>query len=388
MGFVAGWGAVQYIDENNAVFPTQLQDATVPLVTNAVCNAPQSYNGAVSANQMCAGYAEGEIDTCAGDSGGPLFIVQNGQQIQVGITGFGNGCGLPNFYGIYTNVSHFIPWLGNYIDVPFQDAALIAARQAAELTEIPTGTADDSDDGLFGAALHPWLLAIVAMVSLLRRCARFAGTCAQPNRVNQRANKCLGLRSTTLGIGLAFAMASCSIAGNPKVMDIQLANDTGRSGLQTVRLGDDFGEAHERLKLQHSAMKECESGVTAVRGTGRLSMQVLCTVIPAAPEYLLGERVQSIDYLFLDDQLVRITASLETDLIDSLTEQLSTHYQAQSSSSGLMEWRPEQQPDDHIRLVASPTAESINDDTSSPIVLLQFIDRRLKDRVPWLFANS
>lgn len=128
-GIIAGWGAIEYSDPNNAEYPTALQDAMVPLISNELCNAPASYDGLIENSHLCAGFADGLVDACAGDSGGPLFISVNGVRVQAGITSFGIGCGLPLFYGIYTNVSHFIPWIGQYVAVPFQSPELVASRE-------------------------------------------------------------------------------------------------------------------------------------------------------------------------------------------------------------------------------------------------------------------
>ena len=167
MGFIAGWGAIEYSDPANAVYPTTLQDAAVPLVSNDVCNAPQSYDGLIEDEHLCAGFVDGEIDACAGDSGGPLFITVNGEQLQAGITSFGIGCGLPLFYGIYTNVSHFIPWLSQYIEVPFQSPELVAERALPD----DTPANSDSDDGLFGAASGLYGLSVL-LVWVVARAGR------------------------------------------------------------------------------------------------------------------------------------------------------------------------------------------------------------------------
>lgn len=133
LGNIAGWGATRYENGNSTDFPNLLQEATVPLVSNEVCNAPESYGGLILDTHLCAGFEDGLVDACAGDSGGPLTISIGGQRVQAGITSFGNGCGLPEFYGIYTNVSHYLPWLSQYIDVPEQSQSLVDERGQANL---------------------------------------------------------------------------------------------------------------------------------------------------------------------------------------------------------------------------------------------------------------
>ena len=64
--------------------------------------------------QICSG-ATGK-DACQGDSGGPLYVVKeefNGQKkfVLVGIISFGEGCGKPDFPGIYTRVSAYLDWI-------------------------------------------------------------------------------------------------------------------------------------------------------------------------------------------------------------------------------------------------------------------------------------
>lgn len=163
-GSIAGWGAIEYSDPFNPEYPTSLQDAVVPLITNEVCNSPESYDGLIMDTHLCAGFADGKVDACAGDSGGPLFISVDGVQLQAGITSFGSGCGLPLFYGIYTNVSHFIPWMSEYIPVPFQSPELVAFRDEQK-NRPPAAQGVNSDEGSSAGAFGQpvlWLFLLVA----------------------------------------------------------------------------------------------------------------------------------------------------------------------------------------------------------------------------------
>lgn len=59
---------------------------------------------------VCAGYDRGGCDFCFGDTGGPLFLFDESENlVQVGITSFGNDCARPNSPVIDTRVSGYIP---------------------------------------------------------------------------------------------------------------------------------------------------------------------------------------------------------------------------------------------------------------------------------------
>jgi secreted trypsin-like serine protease len=113
---VIGWGKT---DTNvNTSFSSVLRQAAVPIVSNEVCNAKQSYDGDVKESMLCAGFEEGGTDGCQGDSGGPLVIKTNGVWQQVGIMSWGKGCALPHYYGVYTRVSSFQAFVNKHICEP------------------------------------------------------------------------------------------------------------------------------------------------------------------------------------------------------------------------------------------------------------------------------
>jgi len=122
-GTVMGWGATQFRNSTFSDYSDRLQQTTLPIVSNDVCNAHQSYAGDVTSNMLCAGFANGGTDGCAGDSGGPLVInTDNGWQ-QIGIMSWGEGCALPNFYGVYTKVPAYQAFIDKYVCKP-QDILL------------------------------------------------------------------------------------------------------------------------------------------------------------------------------------------------------------------------------------------------------------------------
>jgi secreted trypsin-like serine protease len=100
---VMGWGATR---EGGPQSPT-LRKATVPFVSDASCQ--QSYpQDLAPATEICAGFAQGGVDTCQGDSGGPMTkLDSSGVVREVGIVSYGNGCARAGFPGVYGEVQSF-----------------------------------------------------------------------------------------------------------------------------------------------------------------------------------------------------------------------------------------------------------------------------------------
>ena len=108
----AGWG----VTTEGAQVSNILRHVTLQLVSNKDCNGLASYSGAVTDEMICAGFVEGGKDSCQGDSGGPLMVPDmKGGYLQAGIVSFGEGCGRPNKYGVYTRVSVMQPWVAGKI---------------------------------------------------------------------------------------------------------------------------------------------------------------------------------------------------------------------------------------------------------------------------------
>ncbi|RWS14716.1 chymotrypsinogen B-like protein [Dinothrombium tinctorium] len=107
MGIILGWGKKR----NSALFGTDvLHQAQVPIADLTQCRLVyQDYY--ISDNMICAGFESGRVDTCAGDSGGPLLFSKNGKWHVFGITSFGEGCGRRGKYGIYAKVVNYVKWI-------------------------------------------------------------------------------------------------------------------------------------------------------------------------------------------------------------------------------------------------------------------------------------
>ncbi len=159
---VSGWGAIDFSDPFNPVYPVELRHAVVPIVSRGVCNAPISYAGNISDTQMCAGFVQGGVDSCVGDSGGPLVTSVEGTTAQVGIVSFGNGCAEPNFYGVYTNVGAYISWIQQFVSVDTVGTPTTLAGNG--IGGSSAGSGDSPSTG--GAAW--WLLMLLGVFRLRR----------------------------------------------------------------------------------------------------------------------------------------------------------------------------------------------------------------------------
>ncbi|RLU22998.1 hypothetical protein DMN91_005276 [Ooceraea biroi] len=108
---IIGWGKSSVTDD----FGTDvLHEARVPIVSTEICREVYvEYK--ITDNMFCAGYRRGKMDSCAGDSGGPLLCRDYQKPDQpwtiFGITSFGEGCGKRGKFGIYAKLSNYVNWI-------------------------------------------------------------------------------------------------------------------------------------------------------------------------------------------------------------------------------------------------------------------------------------
>jgi secreted trypsin-like serine protease len=105
---VSGWGRVTNTGATSAV----LRVATVPVITNAQCQAVFG-STTVVASTICTHTTHGQ-GSCNGDSGGPLTVPRTGDNrpIQIGVVSFGASAGcVGTFPSGFARVTSFLTWI-------------------------------------------------------------------------------------------------------------------------------------------------------------------------------------------------------------------------------------------------------------------------------------
>ncbi|XP_030800144.1 acrosin-like [Camarhynchus parvulus] len=108
--WIAGWGATTARSLGSA---DHLQQAKVKLIDLQLCNSTDWYAGEIHTHNLCAGYPQGTIDSCKGDSGGPLMCQDNNAAYWwvIGLTSWGKGCARAMRPGVYVSVQYFYDWI-------------------------------------------------------------------------------------------------------------------------------------------------------------------------------------------------------------------------------------------------------------------------------------
>ncbi|PNF43463.1 hypothetical protein B7P43_G10805 [Cryptotermes secundus] len=111
MATVTGWGRLKY----GGGVPNLLQEVQVPVIENSVCQEmfhTAGHSKVILNSFLCAGYANGQKDSCEGDSGGPLMLQrEDGHWVLVGTVSHGIKCAAPYLPGVYMRTTFYKPWL-------------------------------------------------------------------------------------------------------------------------------------------------------------------------------------------------------------------------------------------------------------------------------------
>ncbi|XP_012231040.1 CLIP domain-containing serine protease HP8-like [Linepithema humile] len=108
---VTGWGATEFGPRSQ-----DLLQAKLPLVPHEQCKDVYKRTTEIWHKQLCAGGLN-NIDSCLGDSGGPLQApgIYNGRAVrtvQYGVVSYGlKQCGTEGYPGVYTKVAYYMDWI-------------------------------------------------------------------------------------------------------------------------------------------------------------------------------------------------------------------------------------------------------------------------------------
>ncbi|MDE0974974.1 MAG: trypsin-like serine protease [Candidatus Nanopelagicales bacterium] len=281
---ISGWGSTSY----GGTASDALLAATVSVIGGPSDTACGSYGGAFrNAESVCAGVPQAGIDTCQGDSGGPLIVTTDSGSVLAGVTSVGKECALPNFPGIYTRVTSFLPWINEYVppltSTPNEPLNLIAISQSRERVLI-TWDVPNYDGGLVISNF---------VVSLVEATGELTPVCTSPASpcvvTNQKAGSVLAIvvqAANELGEGTRSAPVGAVVVNGvrtppAKVTHRLVAKWAGvkkRSGVKPrVRISP---ASRGICTLTKSRVKLVQSGLCVLRVTGAKSQK--------GSAYLLG----------------------------------------------------------------------------------------------------
>ena len=118
---VSGWGCTASLgpfdDCPGGAYADELRAVGLQVINGPDSSTCGAVTGVVAATMICAGRGDlsGGQDSCVGDSGGPLVADADSAPVLVGIVSWGEGCAQAGSPGVYTRVSAFTEWIGQYV---------------------------------------------------------------------------------------------------------------------------------------------------------------------------------------------------------------------------------------------------------------------------------
>ncbi|CAD7082660.1 unnamed protein product [Hermetia illucens] len=127
---IAGWGLMT---EQGKEPSGQLMYAEVMLVPDQQC---VYQTGADMSTMFCAGVPFGGIDSCSGDSGGPIIC----ENQLTGVVSWGRGCGRAQDPGVYADIIAGRPWILAQLQITRAAAPIFRKKSPIIESSIPALT--------------------------------------------------------------------------------------------------------------------------------------------------------------------------------------------------------------------------------------------------------
>jgi trypsin len=108
----SGWGDLRPAPGGRPEYPVSLHAVRMPLISDGACESQYAaIEQPLTPRMICAGGGRLHLDTCYGDSGGPLLADRQypphppEDYVLVGLVDFGNGCAESGYAGVYTRIA-------------------------------------------------------------------------------------------------------------------------------------------------------------------------------------------------------------------------------------------------------------------------------------------
>lgn len=151
---VIGLGRTDPNDQSS--LPNVLQELKMEMIGTDECNSKDMHGGLVNDESMfCAAIPgiTGDGDSCRGDSGGPIFYIDeenNNEQVQVGLVSWGGPiCAQKDYASVYARVSSAHDWILDVVcdEWGYSNAPLCNGTSSATTDDLTGSQPDQGSEG-------------------------------------------------------------------------------------------------------------------------------------------------------------------------------------------------------------------------------------------------
>ncbi|XP_078232940.1 uncharacterized protein LOC110070565 [Pogona vitticeps] len=145
--YIGGWGVLRQGGATKTL--DVMQEAKVDRFPAEECNSTSWYNGDIREHNLCAGYEKAGIDSCKGDSGGPLMCTEEASLPfwVIGVTSWSRGCGKARRPGVYTATQPFYSWVKGWAGPMPQFPPAPQTTTSAATEPVPSLTRSEPETG-------------------------------------------------------------------------------------------------------------------------------------------------------------------------------------------------------------------------------------------------